>query len=796
MVVDTAGGLTRAEAAARLARDGPNQVVPETSGSRILAFLRPLADPMVLLLLFAAPVYFAIGDRTDAIVVLVALVPIAAVGWVLESRAERALAQLRLLTAPTALVVRDGEQIPIPASDLVVDDVMWLHEGDVVPADARVVELTELHVDESSLTGESLPISKDVGAEVYAGTTVLSGRAAACVYATGARTRYGTIGTLVAGTRPHRTPLQRAIDHFVRVLLLAAIVACLVVVAAERLHGSGWGDSIIAGVSLAIVALPEEFPIVFTLYLALGARRLARDRALVRRLPSVETLGATTVICVDKTGTLTEGRLAVGEVVGDDDQRVLEYAVLASEPQPFDPLDVAIVEHARARGVDVDALHASALVVDYPFDPVGKYVTHVWRLPDGTHRVAAKGSAETLGGDSTIAAHDRLAAAGLRVIAVAGGELPATPTGDRPVDERPLGPIGLVAFSDPVREGVEDALAQCRSAGIRVVMITGDHPATAHAVAEGLDLPHEHDGRDLIVTGEQLDAATDDDLTTLVERANVFARTRPEQKHLLVHAFRGQGEIVAMTGDGINDAPALRESDIGVAMGERGTEVARESAAMVLLDDNFATIVSAVRDGRRIFDSLKRAFDFLIAFHPPVLIVAIVAPLLNRPLLLLPIEMVMVELLLHPMVSLVFETDPPDADLMSRPPRDPGRGFVGRRLLRPFAQGMVLGVVVLVAYLIALEHLPTSEARAFAFMVLLLGELLLLLLVRGARRPMTPILGGVIAASLIFTVACVAFEPLADLLKLSAFPAGLWPLAVVLALASTLWALFLPRSER
>ncbi len=664
-------GLTTSEAHLRLTREGPNDLVPSRRGSRLLQLLQPLADPMVLLLLVAAPVYVAIGDRTNAIVVLVALVPIAAVSWLLEARAEHALEHLRRLTARTATAVRDGERRIVPARELVVGDLVWLHEGDVVPADAALVELTELHVDESSLTGESLPVRKQMDDDVFAGTTVLSGQALGRVDATGSRTRYGQIGSLLSRTRAHATPLQWEVLRLVRVLAVAAALASVAVIGLERARGTSWGDAAIAGVSLAIAAMPAEFPMVYTLYLALGARRLALDRALVRRLPSVETLGATTVICVDKTGTLTEGRLAVAEVAGVSERAVLETAVLACEPTPFDPLDVAILEHARSHGIDVEALHAGTLETDYPFDPTGKYVTHVWRMPDGSRRIAAKGSAETLADADAWAAHDRLATSGLRVIAVAGGELRGDTIGDRVADECALSYVGMIAFADPLRAGVDEALAECRSAGIRVVMITGDHPATAHAVAEGLHLPHEDVHGDVIVTGEQLDSTSDAELDAMVASANIFARTRPEQKHRLVHVLRGRGEVVAMTGDGINDAPALREADIGVAMGARGTEVARESAAMVLLDDNFATIVTAVRDGRRIFDSIRRAFAYLVAFHPPLLCAALVVPLLDRPLLLLPVHLILLQLLLHPMISLVFETDPPDRDLMARPPRDP-----------------------------------------------------------------------------------------------------------------------------
>lgn len=803
-----ARGLTSDEAGRRLVADGPNQVVPSDRRDRWRRLLGPLADPMVALLLVAAPTYLLIGETTDAVVALVALVPIAAVGWLLEARAERTLDALRDLTAPTATVWRDGGQQSVPVEELVVGDVVELHEGDVVPADAELLELTQLQVDESALTGESLPVAKAPTDAVWAGTTVLAGRAVVRVVATGGRTRYGRIGTLVAAVGQRQTPLQRALGRLVRALAVLAAVFCTAVVLAELWHGSGWGEAVIAGVSLAIAAIPEEFAMVYGLYLALGAWRLAKEGALVRRLPGVETLGSTTVICVDKTGTLTEGSLAVGSAVplGSTDDRtamieLLETAVLASEPDPFDPLDLAIVAEARREGVDVDVLHGGTLVTDWPFDPTDRYLTHVWRRLDGSHRAAAKGALEGLLHRLSVddptrrrleEVNHRLGDEGMRVIAVAGADVPG-PTQDRRADEDGLGLLGVIAFTDPIRAGVEEALAECRAAGIRVVMITGDHPATAHAVAEGLGLPHQGPTGDLIATGADLDRAHGEGHDRLVAEANVFARTRPEQKHLLVEALRARGEVVAMTGDGINDAPALRAADIGVAMGRRGTEVARQASTMVLLDDSFATIVAAVREGRRIYDNLTRAFAYLIAFHPPLLLGALVVPLLGRPLLLLPVHLVVLELVLHPIVSLVFQADPADADVMSRPPRPVSHGLGIRALWHPYAVGLLLAGALVAVYLVLLEHWPEDEARGAALAVLLLSQPLLILVARSPAAPLwrtplrpTPELLGSVLAVLAVTVAAVHLPPLAALLSVAPFPIVAWPALAAVAAVATL----------
>jgi Ca2+-transporting ATPase len=815
--------LSTAEAQRRFDVDGPNRIAAAAKRTWWKRWLGPLADPMVALLLVAAPTYLFIGDATDAIVVFIALIPIAGVGWVLEARSERTLEKLRQLIAPTASVIRDGQLVTVGTEQIVVGDVVVLHEGDIVPADAELIELTQFLVDESTLTGESLPATKSMGGPgeerlAWAGTTVLAGRAIGRVTATGARTRYGQIGTLVAGVRSPATPLQRALGRLVRVLAIVAAVVCAAVMIAELARGRGLGQAVIAGVSLAIAAIPEEFSMVYALYLALGAWELARGDALVRRLPGVETLGSTTVICTDKTGTLTQGHLAVASVATRDGVvheqttagsspapemiALLEDAVLACEPNPYDPLDRAIVDHAQGAGIEVARLHSASLVTDWPFDPTDKYITHVWQLADGTVRVVAKGAIEgirrhaAMNDDSTAQnAHDAFASMGMRVIAVASCSIDG-PTGDRARDEQSLSYAGLISFSDPVREGVAEALDQCATAGIRVIMITGDHPATAHAVAEGLHLPHEGADGDLIATGDDLDAATDEEFDALAATTNVFARTRPEHKHRLVVSLRRQGEVVAMTGDGTNDAPALRAADIGVAMGKRGTEVAREAATIVLLDDNFATIVSAVRNGRRIYDNLARAFGYLIAFHAPLLVTALVVPLVGKPLLLLPVHLILLELLLHPVVSLVFQADPADPNVMSRAPLPASSGLGLAALWRPYAVGMSLAAGILALYLGALARgWQPEQARALGFATLLASQAFLLVVERSPQAPLwrtglrlTRQLVGALVVIVGITVASVYLHPLAHLLQMRPFPVGGWIAMLAVIAVTTLWS--------
>ena len=531
-------GLTAVEARHRHELFGPNALVPESKTTGPWATLRHVVtDPMAILLAVASTTYLVLGETTDAIIAFVALIPVVGVSVVLDIRAEHALESLRLLAAPTARAIRDGLEEVVPARELVSGDVILLQEGDVVPADARLLAGADIVVDESSLTGESLPHTKSLlsaeDASFWAGTTVLAGRATALVHTIGRATRYGRIGELVSAVKVERTPLQSLVRRLFLTLSAVALVFCAGVFALELARGATVAEALITGVSLAMAGIPEEFPMVFTLYLGLGAWRLARDHALVRRLVGVETLGATSVICADKTGTLTLGTIEVGATwlaPGAGEADLLRAAVLASEPQPYDPLDQAVLRAAAAAGVDAATVHASELVRDHPFDPASRSLTHVWRDRDGL-RAYAKGALEGVAAhgvtsaevrEAAFAANERLAARGMRVIAVAGSS-PVEERGERADDERGLRLLGLVAFVDPIRPGVVASIAECRDAGIRVVMITGDHPITAQAVAQDIGLAPIR-----VATGAEIDAATDEQLSTLVASANVFARARPE----------------------------------------------------------------------------------------------------------------------------------------------------------------------------------------------------------------------------------------------------------------------------
>jgi Ca2+-transporting ATPase len=562
-----------------------------------------------------------------------------------------------------------------------------------------------------------------------------------------------------------RTPIERIIRRLVAQIGAVVLLICAVVILVEHSHGVLWPLAVIAGVSLAMAALPEELPMVYTLYLALGAWRLAKDKALVRRLASVETLGSTSVICVDKTGTLTEGRVEVAGVVaapGRSEQDVVRAAALASEAAAFDPLDAAVLRNAARFAADGAV---RVLANEYPFDAAKRFAAKVWRVDD-TYRLALKGAVEVVLALCPLQEQERarilaqnheLASTGMRVIAVATAALPHADAGAA-LTERSLEFLGLLAFGDPIRAGVPQALAECRAAGIRVIMITGDHPATAQYVARAMGLNQE------TITGEQLDSMSGAELEDRIGRTDIFARTRAEQKLQIVRALHARGLVVAMTGDGTNDALALRESDIGIAMGQNGTEVARAAADLVLLDDDFTTIVRAVRDGRRIFDNLGHAFRYLNAFHMPLLIPAFLIPFLGVPLLLLPVHLVLLELIVHPTSALVFENDPPDSELMRHPPRPKNAGLLQKRdWIRPVVTGTLLSAAVLWLYITDLRAGDSVElARATAIFAMIVGQTVLVLTERASAKPVwsvplrdnrsiAPILLGTLAALLAIT---------------------------------------------
>ncbi|MBV8762901.1 MAG: cation-transporting P-type ATPase [Deltaproteobacteria bacterium] len=734
-------GLTSTQAAERLLTFGPNQLVTAARWHRVKQLARIVADPMAIMLAGTGALDLILGRRLDAIMMFVALAPVLGVDVILEARSERALARLRAAVAPMAHVLRDGAERSIATSELVPGDVLIVREGDLVFADATVVD-GSITVDESHLTGESEPTVRGLDDPIHAGSRIVTGRAHAEITVTGRATAYGKVATLVAAAETGATPLQNRISRMIRRLYTAAVVIASGQLVVDLLLGVPTSTALIAAVTLAMAAAPEEFPLVFTVFLSLGAARLARRGLLVRRLVSVEALGSTTVICVDKTGTLTAGRFALEQHVSltGDDHRLLETAAFACEPRPDDAMEVAIADHCREHGIDVVELHRAArLVGDHPFEVAGRHMTHVWQA--GDHWVVAiKGALEgvlehcKLTDDErsrALTAMNELAAAGMRVLAVARKDGEGRAPVDRETAERDATLTGLLAFRDPVRREARAAVTACREAGIALKVVTGDHALTARAVAEAVGIEVAYDR---VLTGDEIDALPDASRTERIRKATVLARIRPEQKYAIVDALMTSGEVVAMAGDGINDAPALRRASIGISMGERATDVARDAAGIVLLRDDLGAIVETVREGRHIYLNLQRAFLFLVAFHIPLVGLALTTPLVGVPIVL-PIHLVWLELVIHPISALVFESEPAPADLMRRPPRPPQQPLLPRAMLvRSLISGSILALSAL-AIFVWRRGADEEVARTAALAAVLTGGLAVAWVERGLGVP-------------------------------------------------------------
>jgi Ca2+-transporting ATPase len=763
-----ATGLTPAEAQARLAAEGPN-ALPGRDATGLARLLREvMTEPMFGLLLACGAIYLVLGDPQEAMILLGFVFLVAAITVVQGRRTERALAALRDLSSPRALVIRGGERLSVAGRDVVRGDLTVLVEGDRVPADVALIETSHLQVDESLLTGESVPVTKSVWdgqmalarpggdglAFAFAGSLVVRGTGLAEVLATGPRTAMGSIGRALQTALPERTRLQHETGRLVGRLAIVAAALSAVVLLVEGLAYHRWLDGLLAGLTLAMALLPNEFPAILTVFLALGAWRMAQKQVLTRRVPALEALGAATVLCVDKTGTLTCNRMTVrsldagptldleaGAELPEWSHELVEYGILASQRDPFDPMERAFHDLGQRQLAGTEHLHPDwTLMREYPLSGDLLALSHVWQSPDGQALVvAAKGAPEAIADlchlpEPEVTALrirvETMANQGLRVLGVARatfGPL-ALPPKQHDFD---FELVGLVGLADPVREDVPAAVAECHTAGLRVIMLTGDHPLTALSIARQIGLRAE-----TVLTAADLDTMDDAALSLRVAEVDVFARVVPEQKLRLVRVLQARGEVVAMTGDGVNDAPALRAADIGVAMGGRGTDVAREAAALVLLDDDFTSIVEAVRVGRRVFDNLRKAMAYVLAVHVPIAGLTVLPALLDLPMVLMPVHIAFLHLVIEPVCAVVFEVEAADPTLMQRPPRRPDARLFDRSLwTRSLLQGSSVLIAVLALYLSAVSRLPDGrEARGLAFTTLMLANLLLILVNRSARH--------------------------------------------------------------
>lgn len=763
--LESVSGLSEKDAEEHLKASGYNELTGAGKKSRLRIVLDVIREPMFILLVTSGLIYFFIGDISEALILMSFVVVIIGITVYQEQKTERALETLKNLSSPRALVIRDGRQRRIPGREVVPGDILILSEGDRVPADGILLATNHLSVDESLLTGESVPVHKvpwneGMRAErpggdelpfVWSGTMVVQGQGLSEVRSTGAATEMGKIGAFLKTVERGASRLKTETAAVVRLVAVAAISLCILVVAVYGITRSDWIGGALAGITLAMALLPEEFPVVLTVFLALGAWRIAKKDVLTRQVPAIETLGSATVLCVDKTGTLTENRMSVvrffarGEMHGYDPagtsripdvcHELAEFAILACKKDPFDPMEKALLELGRGEFGRTEHIHTGwELVQEYPLSQALLAMSNVWRSPGGRdYVIAAKGAPEAVADlchltpeklQDLSASINAMASEGLRVLGVARARFSRP---DLPGEQHDFifEFIGLVGFADPVRPQVAHAIRECHSAGIRVIMMTGDYPLTALNIAWQIGLSLDNGA----ITGPELDAMDDSALKIRIRTARIFARVVPEQKLRIVNALKANGEVVAMTGDGVNDAPALRSADIGIAMGGRGTDVAREASSLVLLDDNFTSIVSAVRLGRRIYDNLKKAMAYIFAIHVPIAGMSLVPVLLNLPLILLPVHIVFLELIIDPACSIVFESEVEEADVMTRPPRKVDeRLFTAKGLILSILQGAVVLAVVMGIYFTALARgMGEPETRTLAFTTIVIANLCLIL---------------------------------------------------------------------
>jgi len=763
-LLGTIQGLSDRKAAARLTEEGYNELPSQKKQTIFDIIINVLKEPMLLLLLACGIIYLVLGGIKDALMLMSFVLVVIGITFYQERKTENALAALRTLASPRALVIRGGRQVRIPGRDVAREDVIYLQEGDRVPADGVVLACVNFSADESLLTGESLAVRKSSWDEkteqarpggddlpfVYSGTLVVQGRALVKATATGARSEMGKIGKALEAITQEETPLNKETGRIVKSFAIAGVILCAVVIVVFGLTRGSWLNGFLAGLTLSMAMLPEEFPVVLVIFLTIGAWRISRKNVLTRRMQAIETMGATTVLCTDKTGTLTLNTMRLCEIWSDgrfhkidekapsipeDFHDLTEYSILASQEDPFDPIEKELKRIGACCLAGTEHLHGSWKVVrEYPLSKELLSLSHVWQAPDHKHFIiAAKGAPEAISdlchlepaeAGEVMKAVLELSGRGLRVLGVAKATFEDNTLPDKQHDFK-FEFAGLVGFMDPVRPQVPHSVREAHNAGIRVVMITGDYPGTASFIARQIGLENP----DKPITGPELAAMPPEVLKERIKDTCVFARVVPEQKLAIVNALKANGEIVAMTGDGVNDAPALKAAHIGIAMGERGTDVAREASAIVLMDDDFSSIVHAIRLGRRIFDNLKKAIAYILSVHVPIAGMSLLPVLFGMPIVLMPAHIAFLELIIDPACSIVFEADREERDIMSRPPRRMGEPLFSRSMvILSLLQGVSVLAMVFAIFMLALDiGKGADEARALSFTTLVFANVLLIL---------------------------------------------------------------------
>ena len=732
-------GLTDAEVVQSRERYGANEIAPAHKPNILQKILHIFTEPMFLLLLITASIYFILGEAGDGVIMLVCVLFVAGIEFVQGQKTDKALEELNTLSAINITVIRNGKQTTIDSKDLVVGDIVLLKEGDKVPADGKIITMQGLGVNESALTGESAVAYKklqDTSSEhfrldmCYAGCDVTNGSAVVQITAVGSNTEYGKIGRALKSIKKVKTPLEKQIRKLIIICTIISLSFCVIVVIVNFFYNDNLEfkdriiQSVLSGITMAMATIPEEIPVVLTVFLAMGAWRLAKHKALTRNMKAVETLGAVTVLCTDKTGTLTQNKMTVQDIFTNEAD-FAQIAALACPKNPYDPMEIAIQEYAFQHGVD-RAVYEHKLVHEYVFNNEDKMMGQIWQI-DNQQVLCAKGAHESILPlchlDQTtysqiVSRANAFSKLGYRVLAIAKGEHVTKIPGE--LEDNSLTFVGLVALVDPPRVGVESSIKSCRSAGVRVIMITGDNGETAEGIADKIGLENCAE----VITGAELETMSDAELTKRVKTTNIFARVYPSHKMRIVEALQNNHEVVAMTGDGVNDAPALKKAEIGIAMGLRGTNVAKEASDLILMDDNFNTIVEAISGGRTIYNNIKKAIAYILVIHIPIILASLFVPLFGLPLLLLPVHIVLLELIIDPTSSIIFQRLKPDRDVMQEPPHKLNEPLLNLPIiLRCLLQGVALFAASFAGYYFFLQNGATQPlASTFAFSTLVLSN--------------------------------------------------------------------------
>ncbi len=819
-------GLTTSKAKQLQEQFGKNELVAEKKESFLHKILHVISEPMFILLIVAAIIYFILGEPKDGAIMLIFVVGIISIEVIQEWKTDKTLNALKDLSAPHIKVLRDGEEKVINSADLVPGDIMYIAEGVKVPADGMVIKASTLCIDESSLTGEAEGVWKttvddneNVNTDYwrrdycYAGTLVTQGTGTILVDKIGITTEYGKIGQNVISAPDNPTPLQKQTSKLVKLCaVIAAVLFIFVGIVTyfnipDHIFIDRIIESILSGVTLAMAMIPEEFPVILTVFLSMGAWRLARKQSLVRKLPSVETLGAVSVLCVDKTGTITMNKMTVRDIWSliNDTKRVVQIMGMGCKSDAYDPMEKAMISYCEEQGIAKDVLFGGELVKEYAFTNETKMMGHVWKNGDNIV-VAAKGSPERILTICKLTEDERklaenkiteMSSQGLRVIAIGQMVLNSVNDISDTIMDCSLQLCGIVGLSDPPRESVKEDIKTCTKAGVRVVMITGDNGVTASSIAKQINMPNS----DRIITGDELNKMSDEELRERVKDVSIFSRVVPEHKMRIVKAFKENGEIVAMTGDGVNDAPALKYSDIGIAMGKRGSEVSREAADLILLDDNFSTIVDTIKDGRRIYDNIRKAVGYVFTIHIPIAFAALFAPLLGispTSLLLLPLHVVLLELVIDPTCSIVLERQPAERDIMERQPRNPSEKLLtAKALFKSVIQGLAIFGTSFGMYFVFLNQYPDNAplARAMGITIILLANVLLVQVnssnsefaITSFIKLIKDKVMWAVTLGTIIGLILILYSPLNVFLKLAPLSFNQLIMAIVVAVASVFW---------